>query len=135
VRLEACMRLCGSDMDDQTSVLEAGLGWIVGWKKDDFLGAKALREQKAGSLARKLVAFEMRDRAIGRHGYPVLRDGQSVGVVTSGTQTPFLKKAIGLAMVPVDMTAVGTRFEIEVRGRSVAAEVVPEPFYKRPGKA
>jgi aminomethyltransferase len=135
LRLEACMRLCGSDMDDQTTVLEAGLGWIVGWKKDDFLGAKVLRDQKAGSLGRKLVAFEMRDRAIGRHGYPVVRDGQAVGVVTSGTQTPFLKKAVGLAMVPVDMTKVGTRFDVDVRGRSVAAEVVPEPFYKRPGKS
>ena len=65
------MRLCGSDMDDQTTVLEAGLGWIVGWKKDDFLGAERLREQKADGLERKLVAFEMHDRAIARHGYPV----------------------------------------------------------------
>ena len=135
LRLEACMRLYGNDMDDQTTVLEAGLGWIVGWKKADFLGASVLREQKAGRLDRKIVAFEMRDRAIGRHGYPVVRDGQAVGVVTSGTQTPFLKKAIGMAMVPVDMAAVGTRIDIDVRGRAVAAEVVPEPFYKRPGKA
>ena len=134
LRLEASMRLCGSDMDEQTTVLEAGLGWIVGWKKDAFLGSDVLREQKAGALTRKLVAFEMRDRAIGRHGYPVLRGGEPVGVVTSGTQTPFLKKAIGMAMVPIDMTAVGTPFHIEIRGRAVAAEVVPEPFYKRPGK-
>ncbi len=102
LRLEACMRLCGSEMDDQTTVLEAGLGWIVGWKKADFLGAERLRAQKAGALERKLVAFEMRDRAIARHGHPVLHDGQPCGVVTSGTQTPFLKKAIGLAMVPVE---------------------------------
>jgi len=134
LRLEASMRLCGSDMDDQTTVVEAGLSWIVGWKKDDFLGADVLRSQRAGGLARRLVAFEMRDRAIGRHGYPVVRDGQPVGVVTSGTQTPFLKKAIGMAMVPVDMTPVGTPLQIEIRGRAVAAEVVPEPFYKRPGK-
>ena len=76
----------------------------------------------------------MAGRAIARHGHEVFHNGQKVGVVTSGTQTPFLKKAIGLAMVPVDMTAVGTRFDVDVRGRSVAAEVVPEPFYKRSGK-
>lgn len=135
LRLEAAMRLCGSDMDEQVSVLEAGLGWIVGWKKADFEGATVLRKQKSGELTRKLAPFEMRDRAIARHGYPVIRDGRHVGVVTSGTQTPFLKKAIGFAMVPIDMTGVGTKIEIEVRGRAVPAEVVPEPFYKRPGKA
>jgi aminomethyltransferase len=135
LRLEASMRLCGSDMDEHVTVVEAGLGWIVGWKKDDFLGASVLREQKAGSLTRKLAGFEMRDRAIARHGYPVVRDGQQIGVVTSGTQTPYLKKAIGMAMLPVDMTTNGTPLEIEIRGRVVRAEVVPEPFYKRPGKA
>jgi aminomethyltransferase len=122
-------------MDEQVTVLEAGLGWIVGWKKADFEGAGVLRSQKGGELKRKLAAFEIRDRAIARHGYPVLKDGQKVGVVTSGTQTPFLKKAIGLAMVPVEMTTVGAQLEIEIRGRAVPAQVVPEPFYKRPGKA
>jgi aminomethyltransferase len=122
-------------MDETTTVLEAGLGWIVGWKKGDFMGAEVLRQQKADGVARKLVAFEMRERAIARHGYPVVRDGASVGAVTSGTQTPFLKKAIGFAMVPADMTAVGTVFHIEVRGRQAAAEVVAEPFYKRPKKS
>lgn len=129
------MRLCGSDMNDQTTVLEAGLGWIVGWKKDAFLGAEVLRRQKAGDLQRKLVAFEMRDRAIARHGCPVVHAGSQIGVVTSGTQTPFLKKAIGMAMVPVSLAAVGTALDIDIRGRIVRAEVVPEPFYKRPGKA
>ena len=132
LRLEACMRLCGSDMDEHVSVLEAGLGWIVGWKKDDFLGADRLRAQKAGALERKLAAFEMRDRAIARHGHPVLRDGAPCGVVTSGTQTPFLKKAIGFAMVPVELAVPGTPLVIDIRGRLVNAEVVPEPFYKRP---
>jgi len=132
LRLEACMRLCGSDMDENVSVLEAGLGWIVGWKKEAFLGAERLRAQKAGALERKLAAFEMRDRAIARHGHPVLREGAPCGVVTSGTQTPFLKKAIGFAMVPVDMAVPGTPLTIDIRGRLVNAEVVPEPFYKRP---
>jgi aminomethyltransferase len=132
LRLEAAMRLCGSDMDENTTALEAGLGWIVGWKKDRFMGAEALRAQKADGVARKLAAFEMRDRGIARHGYPVLSGGQTVGVVTSGTQTPFLKKAIGLAMVPAALSTVGSVFDIEIRGRRVPAEVVTEPFYHRP---
>ena len=131
LRLEASMRLCGSDMDEQTTVVEAGLSWIVGWKKDAFLGAERLREQKAGSLDRKLVGFEMRDRAIARHGHAVMVGDTQVGIVTSGTQTPFLKKAIGLAMVPVTLSEPGNSLTIDVRGRQVRAEVVPEPFYKR----
>jgi len=134
LRLEAAMRLCGSDMDDQTTVLEAGLGWIVGWKKDDFLGASRLRDQKTNGVERRLAPFEMKDRAIARHGYPVMQDGRQVGVVTSGTQTPFLKKAIGFAMVPARMVEVGRPLMIDVRGRLVAAEIVPEPFYKRAGR-
>lgn len=132
LRLEASMRLCGSDMDEQTSVVEAGLSWIVGWKKDTFLGAERLRSQKAGALERRLVGFEMRDRAIARHGHAVMDGETQVGVVTSGTQTPFLKKAIGLAMVPVALSSPGTPLTIDIRGRRVSAEVVPEPFYKRP---
>jgi aminomethyltransferase len=135
LRLEAAMRLYGNDMDEQTTVLEAGLGWIVGWQKEDFLGAGTLRAQKANGLERKLVAFEMQNRAIARHGYPVMSGGTQVGVVTSGTHTPFLKKAIGFAMVPAAMTAVGTPIEIEIRGRREQGQVVPEPFYKRAKKA
>jgi aminomethyltransferase len=131
LRLEAAMRLCGSEMDENTTVLEADLGWIVGWKKEEFLGRDVLVAQKAGSLTRKLVGFEMIDKAIARHGYPVMADGKQVGVVTSGTQTPFLKKAIGIAMVPVSMSAVGSVLHIDVRGRLVTARVVPQPFYKR----
>jgi aminomethyltransferase len=115
-------------------VLEAGLGWIVGWKKERVVGDEVLRRQKAGDLPRRLVAFELRERAIARHGYPVFQNGARVGVVTSGTQTPFLKKAIGFAMVPMSLAAVGAEFDIDIRGRAVRAQVVPEPFYKRPGK-
>ncbi len=132
LRLEAGMRLCGTDMDDRTTVLEAGLDWIVGWQKDQFMGAEPLRAQKAHGCERKLAAFELKDRGIARHGHPVTRGTEQVGVVTSGTQTPFLKKAIGFAMVPASMAPVGTPLEIEIRGRRVRAEVVPEPFYKRP---
>jgi aminomethyltransferase len=131
LRLEAAMRLCGSDMDEFTTVLEAGLGWIVGWRKADFMGADVLRKQKAGELTRRLVGFEVRDRAIARHGHAVLKDQKPVGMVTSGTQTPFLKKPIGLAMVPMALTPSGSTFDINIRGRAVPAAVVPEPFYKR----
>lgn len=131
LRLEASMRLCGSDMDEHTSVVEAGLSWIVGWQKDGFLGADRLRAQKAGSLERRLAGFEIRDRAIARHGHAVMDGDTQIGIVTSGTQTPFLKKSIGLAMVPVARSAPGTPLTIDIRGRRVQAEVVPEPFYKR----
>jgi aminomethyltransferase len=131
LRLEAAMRLCGQDMDEGTTVLEAGLSWIVGWKKDSFLGAPSLREEKARGVARRLVGFEVKERAIARHGHVVWHDGQPVGTVTSGTQTPFLKKAVGLAMMPTALSAVGTSFEIDVRGRRARADVVPEPFYRR----
>ena len=131
LRLEAAMRLYGNDMDDTTTVVEADLGWIVGWKKAEFLGQDALRKQKAEGAPRKLVGFEMIDRAIGRHGYDVYINGQKAGLVTSGTQTPFLKKAIGMAYLPSDHTAPGTEFEVEIRGRRLKAKVVPLPFYKR----
>jgi aminomethyltransferase len=131
LRLEAGMRLHGNDMDRDTSVLEAGLGWIVGWKKESFLGSAVLKEQKAGALTRKLAAFEMSDRAIARHGHPVMHGDRTVGVVTSGTQTPFLRKAIGFAMVPIAMAVVGGPLEIDIRGRRAGATIVPEPFYKR----
>jgi aminomethyltransferase len=131
LRLEAAMRLYGNDMDETTTVLEADLGWIVGWKKDAFIGADVLRKQRSEGLSRKLVGFEVLDRAIARHGYPVYVDGQHAGTVTSGTQTPFLKKAIGMAYLPVAHAKPGETFEIDVRGRRVRAKVVPLPFYKR----
>jgi aminomethyltransferase len=131
LRLEAAMRLYGNDMDADTSVLEAGLGWIVGWKKPEFLGSTRLKDQKAGGLGRKLVPFEMQERAIARHGHPVMHGDRQIGVVTSGTQTPFLKKSIGFAMVPLDHAALGTPLEFDIRGRRARGVVVAEPFYKR----
>jgi aminomethyltransferase len=131
LRLEAAMRLHGNDIDETTTVLEADLGWIVGWKKDDFIGADVLRRQKAEGVSRKLVGFEMLDRGIARQGHPIYSGDAQVGMVTSGTQTPYLKKAIGLGYVPVALAAAGTQFEIDVRGRRLRAQVVPTPFYKR----
>ncbi len=109
LRLEAAMRLYGNDIDETTTVLEADLGWIVGWNKTEFLGRDVLRAQKAEGVTQKLVGFEMLDRAIARHGHAVLHDGAAVGVVTSGTQTPFLKKAIGMAYVPPALADAGHR--------------------------
>jgi aminomethyltransferase len=131
LRLEAAMRLYGNDMDETSTVVEADLGWIVGWKKDSFIGSDVLKRQKAEGTTKKLVGFEMMERAIGRHGYDVYLDGLKAGVVTSGTQTPFLKKAIGMAYLPADRTAPGTEFEIDIRGRRAKAAVSPMPFYKR----
>ena len=131
LRLEASMRLHGNDIDETTTVLEAGLGWMIGWTNETFIGRDRLRAQKDSGVSRKLVGFEMIDRGIARHGYPVVLGGTPVGVVTSGTQTPFLGKAIGMAYVPVDQSRQGTEIDIDIRGRVAKARVVPMPFYKR----
>ncbi len=131
LRLEAAMRLHGSDIDETTSVIEAGLGWIVGWSKPEFLGHEVLRRQKAEGTSRRLVGFEMVDRGIARHGYKVHSGSSEVGVVTSGTQTPFLKKAIGMAYVTKEHAKAGTELDVEIRDRRLKARVVPLPFYKR----
>jgi len=133
LRLEAGMHLSGQDIDQTTTVLEADLEWIVGWKKPDFIGRPALEQQKSEGLKRKLVGFEMTAPGIARHGYTAHAAGGE-GVVTSGTQTPFLKKAIGLAYLPIAATALGTEFEIDIRGRRTPARVVPMKFYKRPSR-
>jgi aminomethyltransferase len=130
LRLEAGMHLSGQDMDETTTVLEADLGWLVGWKKTDFIGKAALEQQKSAGLTRKLVGFEMSAPGIARHGYKAYAAGGE-GIVTSGTQTPLLKKAIGLAYLPIAATASGTEFEIDIRGRRTPARVVPRQFYKR----
>jgi aminomethyltransferase len=131
LRLEAGMRLHGNDIDETTTAVEADLNWIVGWKKDDFIGASVLREQKAGGTKRRIAGFEMLDRGIARHGYDVYVGDAKAGIVTSGTQTPFLKKAIGMAYLPAEHTAPGAEFDVDIRGRRTRARVVPMPFYKR----
>jgi aminomethyltransferase len=131
LRLEAGMRLHGNDIDETTSAVEADLNWIVGWKKDDFVGAATLREQKANGVTRKIVGFEVLDRGIARHGYDAYVGDAKAGVVTSGTQTPHLKKSIGMAYLPIEHTAAGTEFDVDIRGRRTRARVVPMPFYKR----
>lgn len=132
LRLEAKMALYGHDIDDTTTVLEADLGWICKLAKGDFLGRDVLVRQKEEGLKRKLIGFEVLDRAPARDGYPVMIGGREAGAVTSGSPAPFLKKNIGLTYLPIEYSNVGTRFEVLIRGRAVPAEVAPTPFYKRP---
>ena len=132
LRLEAGMRLSGQDMDETTTLIEAGLGWTVGWDKASFVGREALLEQKRTGPARRLVGFEMLDRGIARHDHAVYAGADRVGRVTSGTLTPFLQKAVGMAYVPVELAARDTELSIDVRGRRLRARVVRMPFYRRP---
>ncbi len=132
LRLEAKMALYGHEIDDQITVLEADLGWICKLDKPEFIGRDRLIAQRAEGVKRRLAGFEVIDKGIARDHYPVIIDDQEAGFVTSGSPAPYLKKNIGLAMLPIDKTAIGTRFQIDVRGRRLTAEVVATPFYRRP---
>lgn len=131
LRLEAKMALYGNDIDETATPLQADLGWIVKLDKGDFAGRDVIAREKAEGPKRKLVGFEMIDRGIARHGYPIVEGGREIGVVTSGTHSPTLKKAIGLAYLPLDKSAQGTEFMVLIRGKETRARVVPTPFYKR----
>jgi aminomethyltransferase len=131
LRLEAAMRLYGNDIDETRTALEAGLGWIVGWEKEAFVGATALRAQRAAGVTRRITGFELTDAGIARHGHDVYAGGTKIGIVTSGTQTPFLKKSIGLAYLSPEQAAPGAEIAIDIRGRMARARIVPLPFYKR----
>jgi len=136
LRLEARMCLYGQDVDETTTLVEAGLGWIVSLaeSKGGFVGRDVLEEQKSNGAPRRLVGFEMVGRGIARHGYPVHIGGRPVGTVTSGTYAPFLRKNLGLCYVPTSFSTVGTTLRVEIRDHKVGARVVPTPFYKRPAK-
>lgn len=131
LRLEASLRLYGNDMNEERTPLEAGLGWIVKFDKGDFIGRDALVAQKEQGLTRRLVAFKLTGKGIARHDYPVVADGKQIGQVTSGTMGPTVKEAIGFAYLPPELAAVGSTFDIEIRGRPTPAVVVKPPFYKR----
>jgi aminomethyltransferase len=124
-------RLYGSDMDDTTTPLEAGLAWVVKLDKGDFLGRQAMLKQKEAGLSRKLVGFTLTEPGIPRHGHTVLQDGKAVGAVTSGTRSPSLGTSIGLAYVPPGLAAEGSTFAVDIRGRAAAAKVVKTPFYAK----
>jgi aminomethyltransferase len=134
LRLEAGYALYGHELDDDTTLLEAGLGWICKLDKSNFLGRDALLGQKQEGVRKELVGFEMADRGIARDGYPVWIGGKVAGTVTSGSYAPFLKKNIGLAYVPPEQAEVGKEIQIEIRGRLAAAREVALPFYRRAKK-
>lgn len=132
LRLEMGFCLYGNDIDDTTSPLEAGLGWVTKLAKEDFIDKDFLAKQKEAGVERKLVAFELVDRGIPRHDYPILDvNGNTIGKVTSGTMAPTVQKAIGLGYVTVDHSAVDSEIFIEIRGKGVKAQVVKLPFYKK----
>jgi aminomethyltransferase len=130
LRTEMKYALYGNDIDDAHSPLEAGLGWVVKFDKPAFIGKAALERQKAAGVKRKLVGFELVESGIPRHGYPVLQDGKKVGEVTSGTMGPSVKKPIGIGYVPPELAPEGSAFQVEIRGRPVAAKVVKTPFWR-----
>jgi aminomethyltransferase len=134
LRLEAAMALYGHEIDETTTLLEANLGWICKLNKGDFIGRDTLAAQKAEGVKRKLVGFEITERGIARDNQDVLLNGAKIGRVTSGSPAPYLKKNIGLAYVPVEHADAGQELQIDVRGRPVAARIVPTPFYKREKK-
>jgi aminomethyltransferase len=121
--------LYGNDIDDVHTPLEANLGWIVKLDKKDFIGKAALEKQKAQGIPRKLVGFELTEAGIPRQHYAILKDGKKVGEVTSGTMGPSVKKAIGIGYVPSELSAIGSTFHVDIRGRAVGAKVVKTPFY------
>jgi aminomethyltransferase len=131
LRLESCYRLYGNDMDETTTPLEAGLGWIVKLDKGEFRGRHVLVEQKARGLQKQIVGFRLADKGIARHDYPIVENGQVIGKVTSGTLGPTVKQSVGMAYVPPRLAKIGTPLQIEIRGKPVAAEVAKMPFYKR----
>jgi aminomethyltransferase len=131
LRLEAAMALYGHEIDETTTPFEAGLGWVVKLDKGDFLGRDALAAQRERGVGRKLVGFEVQGRGIARQGHGVVSDGGVVGAVTSGTWSPTLEKALGMAYVPRELAAAGTPLSLDVRGKPLPAVVVDLPFYRR----
>ena len=132
MRLEAAMHLYGQDMDADTTPFEAGLGWLVHLEMPaDFVGRQALERAAEVGPSRRLVGLKLQGRAIARHDYPVLHNGEHIGIVTSGTWSPTLEEPIALASVPPALAKVGTELSVEIRGKAQPATVVKRPFYRR----
>ena len=130
LRLEMGYCLYGNDIDDTTSPIEAGLGWITKFSKS-FTNSEALKLEKDAGPKRKLVAFELDTRGIPRHGYPIVDGtGQNIGTVTSGTMSPSLNKGIGLGYVATNLAVTGNKIHIQIRKKTIAATIIKLPFYK-----
>jgi aminomethyltransferase len=131
LRLEMGFCLYGNDINDTTSPLEAGLGWITKFTKE-FINSENLKKQKEAGITRKLIGFEMIDRGIPRHDYEIVNaEGNSIGIVTSGTQAPSLNKAIGMGYVSMDYATADSEIYIRIRNKDIKAKVVKMPFYKK----
>lgn len=132
LRTEVCYPLYGHELDEQTTPIEAGLGFFVALDKGEFNGRTVLAEQKAKGVKKKLVAFKMAGKsAPPRPQYPIWVNGASVGIVTSGTQSPSLGIGIGMGYVPAEFAKPDTKIEIEIRGKPFAAVIVPKPIYRK----
>lgn len=131
LRFEARLPLYGQELSDTITPLEAGVVFFVKLDKEDFIGKDALVKQKSDGLPRKLVGIEMIDRGIPRCHYPVYVGDVQIGEVTTGTQSPTLKRNLGLALINSDYSALGTELEVEIRGKKLKAAVIKTPFYKR----
>jgi aminomethyltransferase len=131
LRLEMGYCLYGNDIDQTTHPLEAGLGWITKLNKGDFIAKPVLEKAKADGLKRKLVGLQLKDKAVPRHGYPIVIDGSPVGTVTSGTFSPSLEKGIAMGYVNAPQYEIGTTVQIDIRGRMAEAAVVTLPFLKK----
>jgi glycine cleavage system T protein (aminomethyltransferase) len=129
LRLEMRYALYGNDIDATTNPLEAGLGWIVKPAKGPFIGRDAIEKVRATGPARRLIGLEMTERAVARHGYPVVKDGARIGVVTSGSYGPSVDRSIAMAYVATAHAAVGTEIGVEIRGEARPARVVKTPFH------
>jgi aminomethyltransferase len=129
LRLEMRYALYGNDIDDTTNPLEAGLGWVVKPAKGEFIGREAIERVRAAGPARRLVGLEMTERAVARHGYPVVKDGAPIGTVTSGSYGPSVDRCIAMAYVAAPHAAVGTELGVEIRGQAKPARVVKTPFH------
>jgi aminomethyltransferase len=128
LRLEKGFCLYGNDIDDTTSPIEAGLGWITKFTKE-FTDCQLLQQQKAEGVSRKLVGLVLVDKGVARHGYPITdENGTEIGVVTSGTMSPSLKKAIAMGYVPTEKSTAGSIVYVKVREKLLKAEVVKMPF-------
>ena len=130
LRLEMGFCLYGNDIDDTTSPIEAGLGWITKFSKE-FVNCRALEQQKLDGVQKKLVGFVLLERGIPRQGYPILdKQNKNIGEVTSGTMSPSLGTPIGMGYVNIGSSSSGSEIFIGIRGKAIRSEVVKMPFYK-----
>jgi len=130
LRLEMKYCLYGNDIDQTTHPLEADLGWITRLNKGDFVGRDVIAKAREAGITRKLVGFEVSDRSVPRHGYPLVKNGKQIGITTSGNHSAMLGKGIGMGYVPIELSAIGTELELDQRGSLHPIKIVATPFYQ-----